>query len=198
MPVLTQRQVDVVEALYGLNINLARGFDDDRRKLTRIIAEQFRFEFGPKWGTKSTTPGHPQSKDAIAYDNGDGTIDVWDWQNGTTREPQVGVGDEPDFTNLNQHFIAVEPINHLGGEVPDNNDDDNNDEEAALAAILKKIAENTEQIRADQVRLLEGQSAIMQAIQVLIDKPTPEIPPIQFPEYKASTWFGTITLKPQQ
>lgn len=197
MPALTQRQVDIVEALYGLNIDLARGDDDQRRQLTRKIAEQIRFEFGPRWGTKSTTPSHPQSKDAIAFDNQNGTIDVWDWQNGTTREPQIDAGDEPDFTNLTQHFIAVSPINHLAGEVPDDDDDDN-DEEAALAAILKKIAENTEAIRADQIRLLEGQSAIMQAIQVLLDKPTPEIPPVKFPEYKASTFFGTITLRPQQ
>lgn len=194
MPVLTQRQVDIVEALYGLNITLARGDDDQRRQLTKKIAEQFRFEFGPKWGTKSTTPSHPQSKDAIAYDNGDGTIDVWDWQNGTTREPQVDAGDEPDYQGLTQHFIAVEPVNHLG-QAPGNGDEDNKE----VLAALKEVVENTKRIIANQTTILQNQTRTHELIQVLIDKPTPDIniPPVVFPEYKGSIFGLTVTLRPQ-
>lgn len=196
---LSQRHVDIVEALYGLNIDLARGDDNQRRQLTQKIDEQIAFEFGPRWGMKARAGGNigNASKDSIAYLEADGTVSVWDWQNGSTREPQVKVNDEPTYPNLptsEAKFIAVEPVNHLDGEVPDDDDDD---EEAALAAILKKIVDNTDQILANQATILQNQARTHELIQLLIDKPLPEFPPVKFPEYKGSVLGFGITLKPQ-
>src|SRR6185503_18043664 len=86
------------------------------------IAQTFCARFGVSWGTKATTEKHPPSKDAIAYRNTDGTIDVFDWQNGATRAPQLREGQAPTFADARtmaggppQHFIAVAAIDHLAG-----------------------------------------------------------------------------------
>ena len=82
------------------------------------MAETFCARFGSRWGTKSTTEHHPPSKDAIAYHYEDGTIAVWDWQNGTTREPQVEDGRPPNYDRLRQFFIAVNVDDHLAPTPP--------------------------------------------------------------------------------
>src|SRR6185436_12906253 len=50
------------------------------------------------------------------------TIDVFDWQNGATRAPQLREGQAPTFADARtmaggppQHFIAVAAIDHLAG-----------------------------------------------------------------------------------
>lgn len=129
------RGVDIVWALYNAHTDLANGTEDNRRQLTRMIAEQMCFELGKVWGTKKGGPGNPQSKDAIAYDNGNGTFDVWDWQNGATRQPQVTANQPPDYPRLTspQEFIEVTPVNHIGEEPPAPPDDeDDNDEELEM------------------------------------------------------------------
>jgi hypothetical protein len=110
---LTQRHVDICWAMYHANMTLAHGNDDQRRQLNRKIAEQYRFEFGDRWGTKSTTINHPQSKDALAYLLDNGLINIWDWQNGTSRQPQITAGQGPHYENMDQYFIEVPPVNHL-------------------------------------------------------------------------------------
>jgi hypothetical protein len=111
-PTLPGMAVNVIHALYGEHVDLAHGDDDRRRQLTRMISEQLRYDLGPGWGTKSADLYRPPSKDAIAYFDGF-ALWGWDWQNGTTREPQVVAGQEAAEIS-GQHFIAVEPINHLG------------------------------------------------------------------------------------
>lgn len=110
----------IVQALCARHFDLARGDDNQRRTLTLLIAQTFAARFGSQWGTKATTINHPQSKDALAYRNPDGAVDVWDWQNGNTREPQVRDGQPPHYPDaratLNgprQWFIEVKPIDHL-------------------------------------------------------------------------------------
>lgn len=198
MPKLTQRHVDIIEAIYGLNIDLARGNDDERRIVTNKIAEQFAFEFGPTWGTKSSTPTHPPSKDVVAKME-NGRLYGWDWQNGTTRAPQVHVGQEAeDMTG--QHFILVVPTNHLA-DVPEDPDepDDPTEPEKDLILILADLKKQVQELKDNQKRLMAGQETILAAVQVLIDKPDPEIVIIpKYPEYEGSAWFGKITLTPRE
>ena len=112
---LTQRHVEICRALHQRHIDLARGDDDQRRELTGMIAEQWCFEFGRDWGTKSRSPTAPRSKDALAHRTGPTSMDVWDWQNGSTREPNLREGQPPDYPNItDQFFIEVPPVNHLG------------------------------------------------------------------------------------
>lgn len=112
---LTGRHVEICRALHQRHIDLARGEDEERRKLTGMIAEQWCFEFGKDWGTKARSPTAPRSKDALAHRTGPSSMDVWDWQNGTTREPSVREGQPPDYPNItDQFFLEVAPVNHLG------------------------------------------------------------------------------------
>lgn len=90
---------------------LAQGSEDDRRTLTRRIAQQLRFELGPGWGTKKAGEGNPQSKDAVAFSQPPALV-CWDWQNGTTRARQVQAGELATDIH-DQFFIDVEPINVL-------------------------------------------------------------------------------------
>ncbi len=118
---LPGRVVEIVQALYEANQNLAKGTDEERRKLTIKINEQIAFELGPKWGAKRADPGRPISKDAIAFDDAP-NLWIWDWQDGSTRGlssfmvpgaagKNVGEGVQPDG---NQIFIPVAAVNHLG------------------------------------------------------------------------------------
>ena len=115
-PTFPVRGVEIVQELYGLNRHLAEGNDPDRRLLTRAIAGQFAFEFGPDWGTKSADPTRPPSKDSLVKKEG-GKLWSWDWQDGDTREPQVKAGDTAEDVT-GQHFIAVEPIDYLELSAP--------------------------------------------------------------------------------
>lgn len=101
----------IVDALYEREQALAHSpNEDDRRALTRRMAEQVRHELGETWGTKASSPMNPPSKDALAQKQPDGKLFAWDWQNGATRLPQR----PPLFYDITgQHFIAVNPVNHL-------------------------------------------------------------------------------------
>ena len=131
---------DVVWALYNANKDLAQGDDEQRRQLTRKICEQFRFEMGPDWGHKSTTSAHPPSKDVFAWKGlGDGRLEMWDWQNGATREPHIYVGQPPPYTDAH-HFIAVSPVDHLGDtEPPPTEPPPSGDLEERVAALERKV-----------------------------------------------------------
>ena len=113
---LPERAVQIIHTLHSLHLDLARGDDPQRRALTRMMAEQIAFELGPRWGCKARSEAlaaEYQSKDAIAYLNDDGSMDIWDWQNGSSREPQVHPNMEPMYANERQWFIRVNPVNHL-------------------------------------------------------------------------------------
>lgn len=109
------RAFGICMALFHRFPDLARGDDDQRRALTRKIAEQTCFELGNHWGTKRADPTRPPSKDAIAYLDGT-TLYSFDWQNGATREPNPP-GEMENITG--QVFIPVDPINHLSVVQPD-------------------------------------------------------------------------------
>ena len=86
--------------------------DEDRRKLTKMIAEQCRYEFGSPWGTKRYGGG-PPSTDMIVFK--DGTIFWgWDWS------IPSGIAQYPEGEDLSldpqQKFIPVEPVNHLSSD----------------------------------------------------------------------------------
>lgn len=112
---ISTQAVAAIKGLWTAHQDLARGSDDDRRALTRLMAEQLATQ-DPKWGTKSADPGRPPSKDAVAYNGA--SLWGWDTINGTSREVQVAAGQEgEDITG--QTFIAVTPTDHLGtGQLP--------------------------------------------------------------------------------
>lgn len=113
---LPSRVDAIVQQLYQANRALAEGNDNQRRQLTRMIAEQVTCELGPTWGWKSASPDRPPSKDAIARHGGNpfaGPLDGWDLFDGNTRRPIPG-GIYHDLTRPSrQHFIAVAHIDHL-------------------------------------------------------------------------------------
>jgi hypothetical protein len=120
-----QEAVRACDELYERNKPLAHSdSDDDRRQLTRLIAEQVAFALGDRWGCKKRTGlgDEWRSKDAIAYREDDGTASVWDWQSGATRRRVVGAGDEPTYPHLSLQeaaFIPVAATNHLGWQPGD-------------------------------------------------------------------------------
>jgi hypothetical protein len=113
---LPSKAVEVVNKMYEMNQNLAHGSEEQRRQLTKMIAEQLCFNLSSDWGTKSRDTTAPQSKDSIAFRINEFTMDVWDWQNGTTLKPQLIAGQPPTYPSLTgHHFIQVNPIDHIGG-----------------------------------------------------------------------------------
>lgn len=109
-----ERVQKIIDALWASHRDLANGDDDQRRALTLLISQQIRFEKGPSWGTKSAGAGRPPSKDTIVEQWGE-TLLGWDWQNGTTRQPNQYPASQ-DLTG--QIFIAVDAIDHLGVSAP--------------------------------------------------------------------------------
>jgi hypothetical protein len=172
---LTQRHVEICLALHERHVDLARGDDDQRRKLTGMIAEQWCFEFGTDWGTKSSSPAAPRSKDALAHRTGPSSMDVWDWQNGSTREPVLREGQPPDFPGIaDQVFIEVAPINHLGVSPVSQPGQPELAPREPLAALIELLqAQHKEQLvelRAIRRRLGEATEAIRTLGTVLADR----------------------------
>lgn len=115
-PGFPQRGIEIIDALYANHKGLAHGDDDARRMLTRMIAEQMRFELG-SWSTKSAGSGRPQSKDSIALPVGTaGAFCNWDWQHGSTRVRTINAGTRGEFIN-DQQPLPTSAVNHLGGIV---------------------------------------------------------------------------------
>jgi len=191
--VLSVRQVEVIRALYDKNLNLARGTEDERRILTRRIAEQLCFESGINWGTKSTSPSAPQSKDAIAFLRSPNVMDIWDWQNGSTREPRVFAGMSPDFPDTTgQNFITVMPIDHLSSGNGGNGD--NGEDNTEVLAKLDKLSQEHAEIKA----LINAQNELINKVITAISEF--DVSSIKFPAYESNRIpiFGVITLKPKQ
>lgn len=116
-PTLPARIDKIVHSLYQTNTLLANGTDDERRTLTRKINEQIACEFaadGYVW--KSADPGRPPSKDSFARQF-NGRLYSWDWQDGTTRQPNTYPGKPADWDITGQNPIPVACINHLAKEI---------------------------------------------------------------------------------
>ena len=196
--ILSVRHIEIINQLYNRNIALANGDDNQRRKLTTMINEQNCFEFGTRWGNKARRVGGTVSKDAIGFLEDDRTVSVWDWQNGTTRKPQVKAGDEPDFPHLPLNeaaFIPVSPVDHLSGEQPGNGDEDDGDD----TDILSKLNE----IQSQLLTMQQAQSQQNQYLQQVVDllrqiivRPSTSFP-IIYPNYVGRIFGISITLTPE-
>lgn len=152
---LTGRQQEIVQQLRDKYSEWAdakgENQDDERRKLAKVIAEQFRFEFGETWGWKSNhgnTENDAPSKDAIAHRpgafvQGRQDLDIFDLFNGTTRQPNNPCFAESEYRS--QYFIPVQPINHLEVKQPDPvdppKDPDPKPDTGDIEALAKSLAE---------------------------------------------------------
>lgn len=202
------RGVDIVNQLYNTHKDLAEGSDDQRRQLTRMMAEQMCFELGSLWGTKKAGPGNPQSKDSIAYKTGATTFDSWDWQNGTTRQPQVSANQPPSYPGLTlpQEFIEVSPTNHLevGGptEPPPQTGNEFEDEVLKYLAEIKssiKLLYDTDREIADHVDRIGDQITVVALSCQQIVAKCDEIlgKQITHPDYVTSVLGRSVTSKPK-
>jgi hypothetical protein len=114
----------IVVALYTRHKELARGTDDQRRVLQKMICETVRAHYGPTYGWKSNHGiDIANSTDALAElpagvvfkRNERQEIHVWDLFDGTSREPFP-----PHMSEVvHQFFVPVEPIDHLSGTTPE-------------------------------------------------------------------------------
>jgi hypothetical protein len=193
----SQRLVDICWALYNKHKDLAHGNDNQRRELTMMICEQAKFEFTPAnqdygYGTKSSTETNPPSKDSIAYNDVNVLWSI-DWQNGTSREPQIVEGSE--FENITgQHFITVDAVNHLGSNEPipvPPADPTNPPNDTEVVKLLKDI-----QLR--QMRMEQDIDTIYETINKWEDEGMKvNLEGSDFPDYKGNARFiGEIKLTP--
>ncbi len=112
----SDRLVQICWRMYEFHPELAHGNDNKRRQLTGMIAEQCKFEMlyfdVGDFGTKSSSPTNPPSKDSLTVVTFLGKLYSWDWQHGDSRKPQIVEGSHAEEVT-GQHFIAVIPFNHL-------------------------------------------------------------------------------------
>lgn len=87
------------------------------RAWTRRLTEQLRHTHGPEWGHKSTSPSAPASKESIARKIGD-DLHVWDMLIGAASGQPVLSGHPSHYHVNDQHFIHVNPVDHLAAAVP--------------------------------------------------------------------------------
>lgn len=114
---------EIVERMTRKYPELFVNDDEEQRKLTRKINEQFAFVYGPKWGGKKRAGVSDalQSKDSQAVQEDDGTTTVWDmFSSGLAI--LVHDGDIPPATHANlpaseATFMPVTPTNWLGDDV---------------------------------------------------------------------------------
>lgn len=138
----------ILDQMYEQYKDLANGNDDQRRKLTRMIASTFAAKYNDtNWGTKSTTPNHPQSKDSLVYKLPNGNLDIFDWQSGNSRQPILNDGQGPTFANVNHHFIEVEPFDWLSLDelidnpvIDDPSQDDNSNLEQRIITLEQNVS----------------------------------------------------------
>lgn len=105
----------IVDALWAMNTPLATGDLNQQRLLTRLMAEQICFELGPLWGCKASTPTNPQGPSNIAFNAATGLVGFrWSDGDGSVTHIPGAPLHPPVFLDLaGQHFIPVEPIDHL-------------------------------------------------------------------------------------
>jgi len=104
------RAQDIVVTLYQQHKDLAAGDDDQRRSLTKLMAEQIRFELGPEWGTKSAGTGPPAVEGFDRAADERAPVSAATGRTAASREPFGTIGC-PEIPG--QIFIPVDPVNHL-------------------------------------------------------------------------------------
>jgi hypothetical protein len=133
MSVWGQAQTDLL-VRFAQKFAPPTGGDDGARLWTHMAAEQFRYAFGPAWGTKAQSPAHPQSTDAIAYQGPEGFFACDTLF--AAGSPDCKLNPHPEAIDITgQHFIAVEPMDHLGEEPPPE------DLAARVDALEQQVAE---------------------------------------------------------
>jgi hypothetical protein len=182
-PLLPERGVQIIQAIYAQHPDLARGDDDQRRMLTRFMIEQFVCEFPNDGYTgKSADPNRPFSKDSIARLYTDKRLYSWDWQDGTSRRPMVFPNMPPTHDITGQNPMPVSCVNHLVPDVlpdvipapPDNPAiADAADRLAALYAefqlFKREVREQWVVIEARDERIFANESAQVQAVAVSLE-----------------------------
>lgn len=122
-------------------------FENRCRAWTRGLAQQIVHDTGDSsYGTKSAGPGRPQSKDAIAQQQGV-KLFGWDMLGGVgTGSPSL-VEDPATQDITGQIFIPVEPFDHVGDGGGSNGGGDNGDsatdaeQDAKIAALEADVRE---------------------------------------------------------
>lgn len=97
---ISQRIYEIIVQLCDANTLLARGLEVDVRRLTEMMAQQIRYEFGPKWGMK---------KDSIAFLDPEGFVWEYSWQDKNTKRPYS----PPADMIHGQSFTPVFAVDHL-------------------------------------------------------------------------------------
>ena len=190
---LTQRQVEICQIFNSKFPVLSKGSDGDRRILTEMIVKQIAFEFGITWGLKSRSVNDSISKDTIAHNTPSG-IEVWDWQNGTTRDVQVTPGQSPnEILTTGAVFIPVTPENVLntqpgdgngsGSDGDDGGDSDSDDKDDDFKALIKDAL--IEVINDPEVKV---------KLQALLDELAKKI---KWPTYTGSIFGLNVTFTPK-
>jgi hypothetical protein len=175
---LPDRVLQIVRELYARHKTLAEGPDDQRRLLTRMVAEQVRLELGPAWGHKSADPTRPPSKDAIAKREGS-TLLAWDLFDGTTREPFS----DPDSIDITgQHFIDVSPGHNYLGVIPpplDDDDDPDDEPEPDPHPELAKIQQELSALHGEFNVMRNTLSLLLTRIEAVEARPAAAIPALE-------------------
>lgn len=152
-------------------------FENRCRAWTRGLAQQIVFSTGDRsWGCKNAGGGRPQSKDAIGHQVG-ATLFGYDTLFGVgTGSPSLvrnPVGE--DITG--QTFMAVEPVDHIGGGQPGPGPDPDpgNGEleqrvarlEAIVFAQQKALDEQQKALEAERAERVEGDRGLRERLGAL-------------------------------
>ncbi len=122
--------------------------DEEQRKLTRKLNEQFAFVYGKQWGGKKRAgvSDAMQSKDSMAVLESDGTISIWDMFS-SGLDILVHDGQPPNFPNDspdNSTFMQVMPVNWLGDVDPEPGPDPNPEPDPELEARVEELEGRTD------------------------------------------------------
>lgn len=193
---LNQRQIDIIDILWEKHQDLANGDDNQRRELTRMIAEQICLEMGNRWGMKARNGGNIDnaSKDSIAYFEDDGTCSIWDWQNGSTRKRQVNVGQGPTYPHSPQNeawFIVVDGKDHIGQVPPDEDGDDGQPDD-----VMAKLTEILSAIDSQILPAFEDIRTQLMDLKEKVNQVQDKVNNFQFPSYEGRVLGAKVTLTP--
>ena len=132
---------EIIERMTRKFPELFVNVDEEQRKLTTKIAQQFVFVYGLQWGNKKRAglSDDFKSKDSLACLESDATISIWDMFS-SGLDILVQDGQAPAFPNDspgNTTFMPVEPFNWLGdaGPEPPDPPPDNGKLEARVKAL---------------------------------------------------------------
>lgn len=159
-PTFPARGVEIIDGFLSQSryLTLAQGNDDQRRELTKAIAEQMKYDLG-NWSLKSADPGRPQSKDSLSLPvTGGPAFCNWDWQNGTTRLRSIDANTRGEFI-ADQHLLPTAAVNHLGSIVAPVDPPAVPGIDPALAAALVRLDVLTAHVVALNVELRQAQEA---------------------------------------